>query len=641
MELKQYFELVRRWAWLLVLGLVLGLAGGFFGSRYQTPIYQASTRLLVIRAPQEKISDTTYLSDQQMVQTYIQLATTQPVLDAVTGQLGYAVDKKQIQVGQIKDTQILQVTVEDPSPQHASDIANLLVQVLIDHNENLQSSRYAETESSLQTQVDQVQTQITSLQSQVEQLSTANVQKQLEDVKAQITPLQDEVNQLQQLIASLTPAYTTDRKTQLAQAQSRLNEIQPLLTLYQQIYSNLVVLGKPVDSGSGSDTRLTQLQSTLDLYQQIYINLLNSLELVKLARLQNTPNIVQIEPAALPGQPVRPRPLQNTLLAGAVGLMLAAGIAFLIEYLDDTLKTPTDVERVLDLPVIGLIAEMQYPDKSSEQVYVARQPRSPVSEAFRSLRTNLEFTSVDNPLHTLLVTSAGPTEGKTTVAANLAASISQGGKRVALLDADMRRPHIHRFMGLSNRVGLSDLFRDNVAISAVSHSVEGLPGLLVITSGSLPPNPTELLGSERMTRLLAALSEQVDIVLIDTPPSLVADAQVLAGKVDGVLLVVQPGHTQADVAASTLELMRRAGTRVVGVVLNRIPRNRAYYYGGYRHYDPYYRGYSAYSGDGARPADEAQVQGAAPPQPESLLRRLAKSPPEEGEQDPSAPAGKS
>lgn len=587
MELKQYLRIIQRWAWLMILGLLLGGGAGYQASRMQQPVYEAATRALVMRAPQERSSDLTYLSDQQLVQTYIQLLNTQPVRDGAAERLGYQVEKEQIKVQQTRDTQIIEVIIEDHDPQRAAEIANVLLEVLIEQNVTLQAGRYASTEESIQAQIAQVEEQINRIQREVDQLSTQSFEDQVQQVEAQIKPLQDEVATLQTEIAALEPPWSQERKTQIAEKQARIDQIQPLLNIYQQIYSNLVVLGKPVDSGSNSSSRLTQLQSTLDLYQNLYINLLSSLENVRLARLQNTPNIVQIEPASEPAEPIRPRPLLNTALAAAIGLMLAAGIVFLIEYLDDTLKTPEDVERVLGLPVLGFVAEMRYKDRSAEAIYVTRQPRSPVSEAFRSLRTNLEFASVQKPIRTILVTSPGPSEGKTTVAVNLAAVFALSGKSVALVDADLRRPSVHRIMGLPNRDGLSDLFRNQAGAPSVSRTKLDLPSLMVITSGSLPPNPAELLGSQRMSKILEELCQNVDVVVIDTPPSLVADAQILAGKVDAVLFVLQPGVTHAEAARASFGLFQRTGARVIGTVLNRIPRSRSYYYGGYKYYSQY------------------------------------------------------
>jgi non-specific protein-tyrosine kinase len=435
------------------------------------------------------------------------------------------------------------------------------------------------------------------LQSQIAQASTQTVEEQRKWVEEQIAALQAENSGLQQDINNLTPPSTTEQQTLLDEKKARLEQIQPLLSLYQQSYTNLVVYGQPVQGNSAStNTNLTLLQTTQSLYQQIYSSILNNLESVRLARLQNTPNVVQIEPATVPEKPVRPRTLVNTALAGVVGLMLAVGFVFLKEYLDDTLKTPEDIERLLDLSTIGYIAQMKYADESKEELYVARQPRSPVSEAFRALRTNLEFAGVDKPIRSILVTSPGPGEGKTTIAANLATIIAQGGKRVILMDADLRKPCIHRILGIPNRVGLSDVFRGNRDLQSAIHSFDGSEGMSVITSGSLPPNPAELLGSAKMIQILEELKQQADVVVIDCPPSLVADAQVLAAKVDAVLLVIQPGYTHIDSAKATLEQLGRADAKVVGAVLNKIPRERGYYYGGYRYH--YYRGdHYQYYGD--------------------------------------------
>jgi non-specific protein-tyrosine kinase len=235
---------------------------------------------------------------------------------------------------------------------------------------------------------------------------------------------------------------------------------------------------------------------------------------------------------------------------------------------------------------------------------------------------------VEEPIHTLLVTSPGTSEGKTTVATNLAAIFSQAEKRVVLVDADMRRPHVHRFWGLSNREGLSNLFRSQAHPHTVAQKKESLPHLTIITSGSLPPNPAELLGSEKMSKLLDELKSEADIVVIDTPPSLVADAQVLAAKVDAVLFIIQPGVTHAEAARSSLETFKRAGARVVGVVLNRIPRNRSYYYGGYKYYSPYSDSKGYFSGNGGEPAGapvelSTTYQPIRPPASTSYLSRLA------------------
>ena len=604
MEIRRYFALVRRWAWLGILGLMVGAAVGYFSSAYQTPVYRATTRFVILRSAQSSFDYAAYLDSQQLVQTYVQLLTTDSVLSAASAELGYDVRGAKASANQVDDSQFVELTVEDTNPQHAADIANVLVTVLIDQNEKLQSVRYVTSEQNLQEQLDQVLAQINTLQTQINEISSATVADQLIQVQGQIDLLQTQITELETQVADLKKKFQTpERKTEIADKEATLEQIKPVLALYQQVYTNLVVLGKPVESADATSTRLDQLQTTLNLYQQIYVNLLNNLEAVRLARAQNTPNVKAVEPAVAPSptNPIRPRPQETTMLAAAIGLALAAGIAFLVEYLDVTLKTMDDVERVLNLPVIGYIAQIQHGKKDSdESLYVTRQPRSPVSEAFRSLRANLEFAGVDKPLRRILVTSAGPNEGKSTISTNLAAIIAQGGKKVFLLDADLRRPKVHRFLRLSNQFGLSDLFRTNMPMSTVAQKSEEHENLYVVTSGALPPNPSELLGSARMEQILREAEQEADIIVLDSPPTLVADAQVLSSKVDAVIMVIHPGHTHADAALATLEQLNRAGAHVVGVILNRIPRDRAEYYGGYRHYSPYYSSYHYYSADDGR-----------------------------------------
>lgn len=609
MELRRYVAIVKRWLWLGILGLVIGAAVGYFSTAYQTPVYRATTRFVILRSAQTNFDYAAYLDSQQLVQTYIQLLTTDSVLSAASAELGYEVRGGHATASQVDDTNFVTLTVEDTNPQRAADIANVLVNVLIDQNEELQSIRYLNAEQNLETQLDQVLTQINTLQTQINEISSATVADQLIQVQSQIDQLQTQITELETQVADLKRKFQTpERKAEIADKEATLEQVKPVLALYQEVYTNLVVLGKPVESADSTSTRLEQLRTTLGLYQQIYVNLLNSLEAVRLARAQNTPTVKPVEPAVAPSidNYIRPRPEQTTLLAAFIGLALAAGIAFLVEYLDTTLKTMEDIERVLGLPVIGYIAQLQHTKKGTEEsLYVTRQPRSPVSEAFRSLRANLEFASVDKPIRRILVTSAGPHEGKSTISTNLAAIIAQGGKKVFLMDADLRRPKVHRFLRLPNQFGLSDLFRTAMPISAVAQKTEEHENLYVITSGSLPPNPAELLGSARMDTLLAEADKEADMIVLDSPPTLVADAQVLSSKVDGVIIVIYPGHTHADAAMATLEQLKRAGAHLVGVVLNRIPRDRADYYGGYRHYSPYYSGYHYYSMDEGQTAKKA------------------------------------
>ncbi|PKN92337.1 MAG: hypothetical protein CVU44_14450 [Chloroflexi bacterium HGW-Chloroflexi-6] len=604
MEIKHYYMIAQRWAWLLILGLLLGGGGAYIFSSLQEPVYQTTTRVQVVSASRVGGAGTDAYSnfyiENQLAQTYVQTLKSHSIVDMVAERIGGSVSPDQVQVQIVQGTQLIDITVEDTDPERTALIANTLVDVFIARNVQMQFERFATSEQSLEAQIEQVDAQIETLKTRSEAVSSAEAQEAIAKTQTEIERLQGEILALQneldlvkspgRLPNSLsTPTPSPETRSQINEGTLRLRQLQSTYDLYQQIYTNLVVLGQNRAVGE-ADTEQEQMQSTLALYRQIRANLLSSYESIRLARLSSTSNIVAIDLAQVPSSPIRPQPLSTAGLGAAVGLMLAAAIVFLIEYLDDTIRSADQAVEALGLPVIGYIAELEH---DQDKAYVSENPRSPAAEAFRTLRTNLEFASVDKPIKTLLVVSAHPGEGKTTVATNLAVTIAQGGKRVLLIDADLRRPRVHHHLGLNNRVGLSNLFRDSIAIGDVAHAWQD-SNLSVITSGGVPPNPADLLASERMAAILESANKLFDMVIVDAPPFLVADASILAARADGVVLVIRPGKTPLDAAMTTLEQMKRAGANILGVVLNRIPRNRPNYYGGYRHYSGYYKGEYSY-----------------------------------------------
>jgi capsular exopolysaccharide synthesis family protein len=597
MEIRQYLFLVRKWALLLIAGTIIGSVGTFLYSYQQAEVYQTLARVMVMGSSETRTgSDYVLWSDIQLAKTYSELITTGPVIDALSAKLGYQVFSRQISIKQVTDSVLLDITVKDGDPLRAADIANQLVDEFVIYNNSLQKNRYASSEESLQAQIQQVEGQLNSVQAQMSDLKNENLISQQTQVEEQLATLESQINALKGEIAALnnSGATSTNSITLVGNKQRELELLQTRYTMYQEIYVNLVVLGQP-SAGSSANLRQTQLQTTLALYQQIYTNLLNNYEQVRLARLRSTPNVIPVEPAKVPVAPISPQPLRDAGVGGAVGLMLMAALAFAIEYLDDTIKTPEDVNRLLGVPVIGLIGEMEY-GKEDHYIYTAENPRSPITEAFRNLRTNLDFAGVDKPIRSLLVTSASPSEGKSTIATNLAVVMAQGDRKVVLIDADMRRPSVHLHLQIPNYKGLSDVFRRPDDLNTILSPWRDFQ-MRVLTSGSLPPNPAELLGSAKMAEIIKACQQSADIVIIDSPPFVVSDPVILAAKIDGVLLVIEPGGTKIDMARTMLEQLERAGAHVVGVVLNPISRQRAHYYAGrYRYYSEYYssRSYGYY-----------------------------------------------
>ncbi len=592
MDIRKILNIVKRWIWLWIVGGLLAGVGGYFISSQQTPEYQASTRFVVLRAAQTSYDYYSYLDSQQLISTYAQLLSTESLLQRASEVLGFPVKKGQATAQQVGETQFVELTVKDTIPEKAAAIANGLIEVLIEQNEQLQAVRYVAAEENIQNRINQAETQIAILQDQIKNISSATVEEQVQQVQTQMNELQPQISDLEYKISQIDPEFATNEQELLRfEYQATLDQIKPIMTLYQEIYTNLVVFGQPSEAGVTTTGQMDQLKTTLNLYEQIYISSISNLESVRLMRAQNTPNVVQVEVATVPDDPISPKPYQTAALSGAVGLLMAAGIVFLVEYLDDTVKTPDEVKELLGLPVIGLVGDLQSSGNGNKRkrtgMHVAYQPRSPVSEAFRSLRTNLEFSSIDDPLKTVMVTSPGASEGKTTIAANLAIALAQSGRKILLLDADLRRPSVHQQFDISNRAGLSDLVRGKFDISDVTQKTNAVKNLSIITSGSLPPDPAELLGSERMRNLLEELKQYFDMIVIDAPPLLVADPQILCGLSDGMIYVIQPGRTRALAAKTPLEELERINIKLLGVVMNRIPKNRGYYYGGFEYYSPY------------------------------------------------------
>ncbi len=323
---------------------------------------------------------------------------------------------------------------------------------------------------------------------------------------------------------------------------------------------------------SDTQAQITALQAKRSDLQSNYSTLLSNSQ----RGAVNT--ITIIDPANLPNQPIGPNRFSSVLLAAALGLVLATTAAYVIEYLDDTLKTPEEIKDLIQLPVIGYIGEIP---KGQDRAEIVTDPHSRIGPAFRYLRTNIAFADAASPIRTILVTSADPEAGKTTIAVNLAFVMAQTEKKVVLIDADFHRPNVHTLLGINNRSGLSDIFRDHMNIKDVLRNTkEG--NLTVLTTGTLPPNPTELLASEKMDQFLDEAKKSCDLVVIDSSPFIVADAAIMAAKVDAVLWVVRAGHTRRSHIKAMKEQVMRTGARIVGVVVNGVPESSTYYTSYYR-----------------------------------------------------------
>jgi polysaccharide biosynthesis transport protein len=350
---------------------------------------------------------------------------------------------------------------------------------------------------------------------------------------------------------------------------------------------------------------LARLERRRLVDEQTYIMMTKKLEETKIQEAGQRKNVRVIDEAIEPLSPTKPKKKLNLVLGLVLGLGLGIGITFLREYFDNTIKTHEDLEKLgynvlANIPQIEMSkVEEKLEAKLSKlgpiegkrieaRLITHLDPKSPVSEAYRTLRTNLQFSKIDKTVRTMLVTSSGPKEGKSTTSANLAIAMAQSGKRVVLIDGDLRRPVVHSIFGLEKEDGITNYLMDDISYDKmIKKSI--MDNLFIIPSGVLPPNPSELISSQKMEDLIERLKGDFDLVVFDTPPVIaVTDAAILSTKVDGVLLVVKSGQTNYDAVVRAKSLMENVDARMLGALLNGVEVGGMYgtYY--YYYYHNYY-----------------------------------------------------
>lgn len=373
-------------------------------------------------------------------------------------------------------------------------------------------------------------------------------------------------------------AYTS---TQLADYQAELTRAESLITARINSVNAAIrsledqIALAPTSAGAapltqqlaGEETQLSVLEGDDEQYQ------------ITMGESDGGGEIVGL--ATTPTSPVSPKPLEYAVLAALVGVVLGATLVLLVDYFDDALRTRADLERLgQGMPILGIIPDFSsWRNRKETQLPVREFPKSPAAEAYRALRTSVQFLGLDRSLHTVLVSGLNASEGKTTTLANTAVALAEAGQRVVVVCCDLRRPRLHEFFGLNPRVGLTSVLLGEVALGDALQPVPGMTRLQVLTSGPVPPNPSELLSSEAIGRVLSSLSQHADIVLVDSPPVLpVTDATVLSGKVDGVVLVAAAGISSRHDVDLALATLRRVNAPLLGFVLNRATEADSYTY---------------------------------------------------------------
>lgn len=517
LDLKHYLRIFRNKWWFLILVPVIFLGLGFGYSKAITPIYRATSTLLIDSSvnsgSQGGLGD--LRADEVRTLTYSQLIVQRSVLQETIDNLSLTTPvgrlRSQVSVNPIPGTQLIRITVERDNPETAAIVANTIGETFIRQYAEIQSANYAQLRNELNAQ--------------------------LEELDGLIKENNDNI---QALRGSVDPSDIAERN------------------------------------------RLENIQAQ---YRQSYATVFQSYEQVRLSEFNSSTNVTLSE-RALPGGVVWPRLQLILILSGLAGLILAIVIILIQDFLDDSIKSADLIQSRFGLPVVAQIGHF---DAAKQPLVTFHHPRSPSAEAFRNMRMNLKYLAVDHNLKTILVTSANESEGKSTVAANLAVVLARGGQDTILLDGDLRLPKVNRIFNLSNNRGFSELFIDSdLDYNTVIHQSE-VDGLSILTSGSPPPNPSELLDTKRARDIVGKLTENTDVVVIDSPPLLaVTDAVALSQYVDGVILMVRVASTKMGMLKTAIDRLRRVDANLLGIIMIDIDSKAAAF-------DDYYFSYGEYT----------------------------------------------
>jgi capsular exopolysaccharide synthesis family protein len=508
MELQKVItSVLRRW-WLLIVLTAIGALLGFAISRSQTPVYQATTTVLVGESIKSSRVDRLDIQiSEALIQTYVEIARRQPVMQGVVTTLNLNETwqnlSKRVTVTHIESTQLIEIGVEANSPEQARMIADEIVNQLI----LLSPSSVEGTENQLTSSFNRKQ--ITNLQERI-------------------------VNGQQRLLEIETAINNSISEIELTALQEEKTTLEGLIIEWERNYTQLLTLSEPKRDP-------TQLSV--------------------------------VEPAHSSNRMIRPRIQLNTILGGAVGMVLALGLIFLLDFLDDTYRSLKDFSRSQEVNILGSIRKIKG-KKLSDKLIAHLQPHSPITESYRIIRSRIRFKRADNLARSIMVTSSMPEEGKSITAANLAVVFAQANFKTVIVDADLRHPALHKVFDVENETGLGDMLSSHELKIEECIKNTSVNNLQILTSGEPLPDPSGQLGSERMQEIIRDLKEVAEIVIFDTPPVLVfADAIALSRRIDGITMVIRAGKSTRSAVNQTLLDLQNANANLLGSIFNESPKS--------------------------------------------------------------------
>lgn len=605
------FAVVLRRRWRFVALCTAGvLAVATFMTWRQPAIYKATSRIMMgqtlVRAllPDQTNPYESYFAERLSFETQLYVIKSDPVAERVVRRLTLVSPnaseetfkaasmrvKNAIMVDRLPNTRLFNIHAVDSDPARARDIANATAEVYIELNEERRVETTRRSVAWLTDELSGLEEKIRGLEEElIDYLQETNVGAPGvlaidSGRRGEGTNMTSQTSRVQALTNQLTGA-----EIELNQLLQRYLDKHPKVRAKRAEIAILKEkIGNDVEESAAQNKHLIQYnikRRESELNKEMMILLMKKLKEMDLTGGLSESIISIVEYAQLPSQPISPNRKRNMIIGGLLGLLMGTGVAFYLEIFDRTVQNAEDAERFIKAPVLATIINVEGNGRPDDAfTIVARQPAAPESEMFRTLRTNIKFSRPDGSPKTLLVTSTGPEEGKSTVSSNLGITLASSARRTVIVDSDFRKPRMHKIFDLKNVKGMVELLVGEAEIEDVVQPTF-IENLFVIPRGSLPPNPAELLDSDSLKEVVSKLREQFDFVIFDSPPvGTVIDASLLGGLVDGTILVVEAGKFEWRPILQAKGQIEKARGRVLGIVINKSKRERQGYYHYYQQY---------------------------------------------------------
>ena len=501
-------------------------------------------------------------------------------------------------------TSIIKVSYQNTDPVLARDVVNTLVQSYLEQSVGFKSEEAGRAVGFVEEQLDALRGELDKAEKNLQTYKSASgvmmLDSEAEALIQQIAQKEKASAELEVQKRALLTEYTDAHP-----AVRNINRQQEAIRKQLASYEAHIKTMPQAERDLAKLTRISKVNA------DIYTFLLQKHEEARIAQASTLSNINIVDPAITPEKPVKPKKKQYLLLGLLLALGLGIGLAFLQEYLDDTIKSADEAKRVMGFPLLAIIPHIsafEGQNKSAKNMIITQhEPKSAVSEAFRALRTSLHFSGINKENKIILITSSFPQEGKSIVSSNLSSVIAQTKARVLIIDCDLRRSSLHEKFGHSKTPGLSEILTGDITFAKAIHDT-GIDGLDLISAGTNPPNPSELLGSEAMRQLITTQRKNYDYIVIDAPPVMaVSDAPVLTSVCDLVVLVVEAGRVPIKIAQRMREMLSTIKAPVAGIVFNdKSGKGETYEYYGSRYYGKGY-GYGYYSDENGNGKNKSSI----------------------------------